>query len=144
MKKIIAVLIVMLSCTLIYSQAKFIPSITAADVHMNFTNKGFTLKKSLGSNPYWDCTKTIGNDMQSVTAYGISASNIFKVEAMSTQGNMHFLAYVASLPYAGSKPSAAAAWVMSHKDGGVTKIGAVTFNLYKGTGKTMVIEMSVK
>jgi hypothetical protein len=83
---------------------------------MNFTNKGFTLKKSLGSNPYWDCTKTIGNDMQSITAYGITASNIFKVEAMSTQGNLNFLAYVASLPYAGSKPSQAAAWVAEALD----------------------------
>jgi predicted component of type VI protein secretion system len=123
---------------------KLIPGIAAVDVHSNFTKNGFELKKYLNvESPYYICEKQMGKDMMSVTAYG-NPSEIRKIEAITTEGNIDFLGYVASLPYEGSSPSEATAWIKNNPEGGKTKFGSVTFDFYKGTNNTKILELYVE
>ncbi|MGE0931680.1 hypothetical protein [Peijinzhouia sedimentorum] len=147
--------LVMLACgssDTVKFQGKFtktIPGLTAADVHLNFTNKGFQLNKILQAEySEWSLTKERNDYSQRVVAMGKSSMSIVNVQATNIsytdQDDIgpQFLSYVASLPYEGSTPQGARDWVLENYGSDTfTTISDVIFKLSSnGRVNTLTIE----
>lgn len=121
-------------------EAKIIPGLTASDVYGNFTNKGFELRKNIGSEfSSWTCRMTSGLDDYMVMASGSSFDEIFAINASYTFSGSpsidgrDFIGYCASLPYSGAKPSEAKTWAMNNLMANAdTTIGDVDFHTVVG------------
>ena len=133
--------------------AQYIPGIAAVDVHGNFTNKGFILKKDLNTKlASWMCVQETSEYYFDVTVYGKDASRITKIEATALNYTnkdtasvvRDFIGYVATIPYDGSQPVKARQWVFDNinKNASMT-IGTVRFEIYANpdTPRARILEM---
>ena len=113
--------------------------LTAADVHGNFTSRGFTLTTRLDPvQSEWKCTDTNGNRMMLVETFGNSATFITMVRgtyvsygtSVDRSDASQFLGFVASIPYSSATPTAARAWVENNVGQNVTStFGSARFEL---------------
>lgn len=121
-------------------EQKTIPGLTAADIHLNFKEKGFVVTKNIGVEfSSWNCIMSSGLNTYFVMASGKGPSEIVSVDAnYTTLGNFtnegkEFLGYSASLPYKGANPKAAKEWTMRNLDlPRDTTIGYVKFRTIIG------------
>lgn len=132
--------------------SKSFKGIYAVDVYGNLESKGFSVEKlrdsTLGLSA-WYCSMTQGNTVYKVDASGESETKVSNVRATIT-GDINsidskaaeFLGFVASLPYEGSSPNRARAWVESNIGRSAsTEIGGVRFELKTigNTGRLLLI-----
>lgn len=124
-----------------YAGGKFyiIPDMNAADVYMNFQERGFKINKNI-KNEGTDihCELSTSDVKYDVIITGCTPNKIISVEAMTTDysGNnleavKSFIGFVATLQYENSKPEEARKWVEENIniDGAKTTIGGVTFSI---------------
>ena len=118
---------------------KYIPDLTAVDVHGNFTNKGFDLTKDFGSEQtVWRCIKKTPGNQGMVEVFGRFPTQITMVRGTynnysdddTNQDPLELLAYLASIQYGGSQPKTASSWVKNNigKNATIT-IGGATLEL---------------
>ncbi len=124
-----------------YSGDEFyiIPDMKAADVYMNFQERGFKINKNI-KNEGTDihCELSTSDVKYDVIITGCTPNKIISVEAMATDysGNnleamKSFIGFVATLQYENSNPDEARKWVEENIniDGAKTTIGGVTFSI---------------
>ncbi len=137
--------------------SKFIPGITAADVKLNFTDKGFTCDgpravddQYLGFFILYSCEFKTDEYEYRVEFDGESVTDILSVQGIVLNYGQRsleevateFLGYVATLPYEGSNPEEAKVWAQQNI--GVKteiKIGGVTFDS-AGTERSAILTIS--
>lgn len=132
--------------------SKSFKGIYAVDVYGNLESKGFSVEKLRDSGlglSAWYCSMTQGNTVYKVDASGESETKVSNVRATITGDRnsidsmaAQFLGYVASLPYEGSSPNRARAWVESNIGRSAsTEIGGVRFELKSigNTGRLLLI-----
>lgn len=100
---------------------EFIPGLTAADVKLNLTDRGFECGEPLVGDEYisYQCNQKTASYEYIVEFDGISPTKIISVQASALNyGNeslevvaKDFLGYLATLPYEGSTPEDAKLWV---------------------------------
>lgn len=127
----------------------YIPGLTAVDVYLNLTNKGFskTLGNYGGGLEYFLEQKTAEHSLD-VQIIGEADDKIERIRATATyySGNdyedaKNFLAFVASVTYKGARPQEASNWVRANVGQKVsTTIGGVTFSL-AGEGNSAFTKM---
>lgn len=116
-----------------------IPDMKAADVYINFQERGFKINKNI-KNEGTDihCELSTSDVKYDVIITGCTPNKIISVEAMTTDysGNnleavKSFIGFVATLQYENSKPEEARKWVEENIniDGAKTTIGGVTFSI---------------
>jgi len=116
-----------------------IPSLVAADVYLNFENKGFKIDKQI-KNEYTSilCTLSERKIKYTVDIEGCSPTELIEITALvlDYSGNnlketTAFFGYVATLQYEGAEPEKARQWVRENidKDGAEITIGSVKFNI---------------
>lgn len=118
-------------------KSKTIPGLSAADIHLNFKNKGFITTKKIGAEfSSWNCTLSRGLDTYLVIAGGKGPEEIVSVDVNykylgdRTNDGELFVGYAASLPYTGSNPQGAKDWVLRNiKQSTDTSIGDVKYRL---------------
>lgn len=133
-----------------------IPGITAADITRNFENKGFRCTMQTGRlHPEWLCTVELPNNVGEarILAHGYSPTRIlFVTGTVITWGipvadaAAPILGYLSTLPYEGSEPQKARAWVENAVRAGVEQsieIGPVRFTVY-GTEQSRILEITPK
>ncbi|WP_412464919.1 hypothetical protein [Flavobacterium mekongense] len=130
-----------------------IPDMNAADVYLNFENKGFKIDKQIGTgNTSIYCELSSPDTKFVIIITGCSPSEIIGIEAtaMDYSGNnqndvVAFLGYVATLQYKNSEPEKAREWLKENidVDGAKTTIGGVTFTINFKTvnSKALTIEI---
>lgn len=132
--------------------AKTLPGIAAVDVYGNLKKQGMKCSgpKVTSGRSSWTCRGTTGFvELYAYTA-GTGATRISIVQASvagtlakPTQGTPRdYLAFVATLPYDGSKPAGARSWVARNftKAHAVTRIGPAVFELW-GKAKSVLLEI---
>jgi hypothetical protein len=108
-----------------------IPGLTAADIKLNFENRGFSCEGpgSAPSGVNYNCSS---GDFQ-IFFFGAGVMSIEGVSAVALTDDSDakdFLGFVATLPYEGSNPSAARAWVEANVGTSAsTTFGAAKFTL---------------
>jgi hypothetical protein len=124
---------------------RFIPGLSAADVHGNFTSRGFGLSSDFrdSANKIWRCTTgtPIQNEMM-IEIFGPSEAQITLVRAtyinvsgddrsaVTTTGSKPFLSELGNLIYDGSDTNRAQRWISSNVGNTkTTTIGHVSFEL---------------
>ena len=133
---------------------RFIPGLAAVDVHGNLTNKGFALEKiQADGKESWICKLQDSTGILTGDAYGQSATKILSVQGTAVSFNPsninsvagEFLGFLASLPYEGSSPAQARAWVVAniHHDS-VTRIGGVKFEIFAKAPASRMLRMSME
>lgn len=119
-----------------------IAGLAASDVHLNFANKGFKVSKRLdATQSEWKCIDQNDARLMIVEAFGQpTAITMVRATFRSNNGSgrtpecVNFLAYVASLPYAGADPSEAARWIRANAANVTnTTIGGVRFEIVTKT-----------
>lgn len=130
---------------------RYLPGLTAADVHMNLTNKGFTLDKRFGGGFIeYTCKKKNSESEIIVEAYGRSASQIRYIEVTVlnySQYNTNDISkwvcsYIATLPYEGSNPTQARDWVLRNISKTTSTImGKVKFEICANAPRARVFTM---
>lgn len=131
---------------------KTIPGADAGSIHTNFTDKGFTLDKNIGSEmSTWKCTKTSPEYEMSVMITGQGTDEITSVsatvlnygESSISRIAEDFLGFVATMKYDGSDPETAKSWVVMHVGiGGSTTIGPVKLELTPGTERSIILRIT--
>ncbi len=131
------------------NQMEYIPRLTAVDVYLNLTNKGFskTLGNYGGGLEYFCEQKTPEHSLD-VQIIGEADDKIERIRATATyhSGNdyedaKNFLAFVAGVTYKGARPQEASNWVRANVGQRVsTTIGGVTFSL-AGEGNSVFTKM---
>ena len=128
---------------------KVIPGIAASDIHINYTNKGFTLDKNIGADAStWICHSAENGKDYTVKIFGKTPSKIDRVDATvmfdkADDEARQFIGYSASIPYTGSNGPAATAWAISRFDkGGDTTIGNVKFYLVAAREGARVLKLN--
>jgi len=140
--------------------AENIPGLMPVDVYLNLEAKGFTTEKKLagGTSQQFSefiCRKEEGLGSFTATAYSPKES-VSKVAVVSavvqtagvSEGEMNalassFLGFIASLPYQGSEPAAARAWVAATVGQKKEKVfGGVKFQLF-ANGATRILRISM-
>jgi len=127
------------TCNYAGSEFYVIPDMKAADVYINFQERGFEVNKNI-KNEGTDihCQLSTTDVKYDVIITGCTPNKIISVEAMTTDysGNnleavKSFIGYVATLQYENSKPEEARKWVEENinTDGAKTTIGGVTFSI---------------
>lgn len=127
------------TCNYAGSEFYVIPDMKAADVYINFQERGFEVNKNI-KNEGTDihCQLSTTDVKYDVIITGCTPSKIISVEAMTTDysGNnleavKSFIGFVATLQYENSKPEEAKKWVEENinTDGAKTTIGGVTFSI---------------
>lgn len=137
--------------------SKFIPGITAADVKLNFTDRGFTCDgprmtndEDLGSFVLYSCELKTDEYELLVEFDGESVTDVLSVQGTVLNFSnrtledvaSEFIGYVATLPYEGSNPEEARAWAQQNI--GVkaeTEIGGVKFDS-AGTERSTILTIS--
>ncbi len=135
---------------------KYIPNISAADVYMNYTNKGFKLTKDFisGGHALWQCTLHENMGSYEVGIFGTSPSEITAIYAMFTNYSNNntdekaaeFLGYVGTVQYENAEPETARRWIKKNiNNSAKTKIGGVTYEIIpKKATRYLVIGISEK
>lgn len=131
---------------------KTIPGIVASDVHLSLKERGFVIQRIWGEDGdlMYSCTDDRrGNTRYQADAIGKAGQELTSVRATVTstpsEANVQgadFLGYIASLPYEGSLPNKASAWVESNIGrNATTEIGGVRFELsaISSTGRMLTI-----
>lgn len=110
-------------------QKPTIPGLAAVDIYGNFRDRGFTCvgpKGPVSDDPdrmiWWECADESNSHSFTVEVFAYSPTRIISVEAWSasltgsgaTALAKPFLGFAASLPYDGSSPAEARAWVESN------------------------------
>ena len=128
---------------------KYIPGLVAADVYLNFTKRGYSLETSYDppfedsgvkfpGQRIWRCKRVVRGSQELVEIFGRSAQEITLVRGIymgarpadvNSEARV-FLGFLASIPYDGSQPEEAKAWVLKHVGRhALTTIGGVKFEL---------------
>lgn len=154
MKKVILIIIlIFISISVNFAIAQYIPDLAAVDIHGNFTNKGFILKKDLNLKlASWICTQETSETFYEVTVYGKGPMQITRIEAVALNYTnrktssvvIEFLAYVATIPYKGSQPAQAKQWVINNINKNASmSIGPVRFEIYANpdSPRSRILEM---
>ena len=133
-------------------KTKPIPALTPANVHDQFTKKGFKLDKtSSGDMVTWASTEN--NEMHEfkVITTATNADKVVSIEAsvfsMLTmdQSTKDFIGNVASIPYKFADPQKAKEWAISNfEKGGQTTIGDVNFEVVVNSETRRVLKISAK
>lgn len=111
-----------------------IPGLAAVDLTANLEDRGFDCTSQLDlGNVVYQCD-LFHNGLEEATAYGDSPTELHSVYGLASGDPKvveTFLAYIATLPYDGSKPHVARDWVHTNfgKEDAETSIGGVTFQL---------------
>lgn len=118
---------------------KTIPGIAAVDVHGNFTNKGFELKKDIGSEvSSWTCTLSNTEYQYIVSIMGSGPTDIVSISGTvmnftkksTSDVAKDFLSFLATVSYKDAQPDAAKNWVLENIDKtSSTIIGNVKFEM---------------
>ena len=128
------------SCDFFGDSFYIIPDMKAADVYINFQERGFTVNKNIkneGTDIY--CELATPELKYVIVVTGCSPNKIISVEAntIDYSGNnlesvKSFLGFVATLQYKNSEPEKARKWLEENinKDGATTTIGGVTFSIH--------------
>ena len=133
-------------------KTKPIPALTPANVHDQFTKKGFKLDKtSSGDMVTW--TSAENNEMHEfkVITTATNTDKVLSVEAsvfsMLTmdQSTKDFIGDVASIPYKYADPQKAKEWAVANfEKGGHTIIGDVNFEVMINSETRRVLKISAK
>jgi hypothetical protein len=128
-----------------------IPGLSPVDVYGNLENQGFEVNKDIGTDGcFWTCTKydaLIGQ--YSVRVYGDTPLTVKDVQASYTnfseedtdEAANEFLGYISTLPFKGSIPDEAKAWVKTNiGKNGLIQYGGVNFELF-GKGKNRILRI---
>lgn len=126
-----------------------IPGLTPVDVKLNLENQGFDCEliyAAIPTDPYykWECKKdSFSNSMlveiwsTSIMTVDLVRASIVQYDSPSNSLAIDFLGFVATLPYDGSQPQQARAWVETTLptitragDIRITNIGGIKFQLY--------------
>lgn len=137
----------------IASLGEQIPGLTAADVKLNLEGRGLTCTgpATLTDGISYTCAGTSGDGSTQwqVEMYGSGPTAIRSVVATvlwfgagsAETATDEFLGYVATLPYEGSTPQDARAWVTAN-DAGDRVFGGVTYSLTSAdTGRARILTM---
>ena len=139
------------------AQAETIPGILPVDVYLSLESKGFTTDKrfkSEGSQFMSDLENEAGRFSGQVYCPPGQSAQInvvvglvqnFSSDANATNAmSANFLTFIASLPYEGSKPGEAQAWVMANLGKETEKMfGPVKFQLFKEE-RTRMLRLSME
>lgn len=138
-----------------YAGGKFyvIPDMIAADIYINFEERGFKVNKSI-KNEGTDihCNLSTPEVEYDVIITGCTPNKIISIEAMTIDysGNnlesvKAFIGYVATLQYKNSKPEEARQWVEENinTDGAKTTIGGVTFSINFKSKNSKLFSMQI-
>ncbi len=131
-----------------------IPGLTAADVYINFENRGFSVDKQIKH----DHTSIICELNQSETNYkvaidGCTPEELVEITALAIDysGNnqqeiMDFFGFTATLQYKGAEPENAKKWVIENfnRNGSHTTISGVTFKINFKNTKSRVLTLSTR
>lgn len=149
---IVILLLFTFSCSKknLQNEDKYIPGISAVDLHGNLTNKGFKLEKKLDPKMcYWKCSYHTNEYEYIATAYGDSPTKIYKIEAVVLNYSnknissiaKDFLGYIATIPYDGSKPLEAKKWVITNINKNSKKsFGKVEYQIVK-SNKSIILTL---
>jgi len=129
-----------------------IPGLVAVDVYGNLEDKGFECDGRSGraGGMLWDCkVETVSySHTVSITGRGPTAVESVSATSLDYSGSTpdgtarDFLAFVASIPYTGASPQAAANWVRQNvgQDGASTVYGGAVFTL-RASGDARILEI---
>jgi len=133
--------------------AQYIPGLAAVDIHGNFTNKGFILKKNLNLElASWICTQETSESYYEVSVFGKGPTKITRIEATALNYTnkdtasvvKDFLGYVATISYTGSQPTKARQWVIDNINKNASmSIGSIRFKIYANSDspRSRILEM---
>ena len=122
-----------------------IPGLAAVDVHGNLETRGFTTNREfLPGLIIWNSfldrgatlvnvktTGTAADAIDAVTAYVVSGGNVERSRPVAEE----ILPFIATLPYDGSTPNEARAWVRDNLGRNTSRVfGPVKFELISNTG----------
>lgn len=119
----------------------FIPGLQPVDVHLSLEERGFKVERVMDqSGITWNCTQEGPSVTYKAEVFGPEVEVLGGVRATvmadgankTAEAGRDFLAYMCSLPYDGSKPEEAKAWLLENYDQETasTTIGTVRFTLH--------------
>lgn len=142
------------TCNYVGGKFYIIPDMKAADVYINFQERGFKVNKDI-KNEGTDihCYLSTPDIKYNVIITGCTPNKIISVEAgvIDYSGNnlesvKAFIGFVATLQYKNSKPEEARKWVEENIniDGATTTIGGVTLSIHFKSKHSKSFSMEIK
>jgi hypothetical protein len=148
----LAALLAVVSSANAQGAPRYMPGLYASDVYLNLEHRGFSCHGPTVTKGGvdWLCTESVGVADYQVEIFGATPGELEFVDATAVVYNgpvnglsKSVLGFVATLPYTGSQPQAARAWVEAHL--GTSRlnrvIAGVAFTVYGGL-HNRVLEMS--
>jgi hypothetical protein len=142
------------TCSYSDEESSIIPEMNAADVYLNFENKGFKIDKQIKSDhTSIYCELSSPETKFTVIVTGCSPDEIVSVEANaidysgSNQGEVQsFLEFVSTLQYKDAKPDEAKKWISENinVNGASINIGGVAFTVNFKTEHSRILRIEVK
>lgn len=133
---------------------KTIPGLTPVDVYGNLKNKGLRCvgprRSAATGRTTWTCSDSDAFNTYDAFIASTNTLNVTIVQATVTSSLTRptagaprdYIGYVATIPYRGSRPAAARAWVVRNfsRSHARTTIGRVIFEMW-GRGRAVLLEI---